>query len=501
VHDKHRFRILFPSTSLWLSVLGLLCVSLASCGFPHSQPRRAETYVGPGGPQPNRPFSEKALPAIYATLPVVADAEYVNDDELCLSCHKVYAESMQQNIHRGIHQEGQACEACHGPASRHLEARGKEPGLILNPKKLEPAEAAELCLRCHEQDACAPGAQWRTSTHAHNNLTCITCHTAHYNVPPGTPPTTEPGEEARDGNGAPISLVSFEAPQDIETLRAMSNNLGAQAPDTCYRCHGDLAEAASIAGPHQICGPNGFNCTTCHDAHGSLLEYSRKDLCLECHERGSPTMAWHSSIHELNGVSCTDCHNPHPNPNVPQVVNVSHTNIFRPKRLPMSVQDPQTCYKCHPQIYALNSLPSHHPILEGKMVCGDCHDAHGQREGNLNAERLNLLCWKCHADKQGPFAYEHPPVTENCGICHNPHGTVTNNLLKQPPTFLCLRCHTGHRRSSHGYGAGDGYGDRVDIDAVPDLRQAYYTDCTNCHTQIHGSDLPNSEAHPNGLMR
>ena len=82
----------------------------------------------------------------------------------------------------------------------------------------------------------------------------------------------------------------------------------------------------------------------------------------------------------------------------------------------MSVQEPEACYKCHPKIYGLNALPSHHPIKEGKMVCSDCHDPHGQygNENNLKEATINLLCYKCHAEKQGPFAFEHPPVRENC---------------------------------------------------------------------------------------
>ena len=78
------------------------------------------------------------------------------------------------------------------------------------------------------------------------------------------------------------------------------------------------------------------------------------------------------------------------------------------------------------------------------MVCSDCHDPHGQETGNLKEATVNLVCYRCHAEKQGPFAFEHPPVRENCCICHKPHGAVANNLLKQPPTFLCLRCHAGH---------------------------------------------------------
>lgn len=489
MHDQERFTVRAWFSPAGYVLLGVLCLGIASCSFPNRKARRMETELKPGWPKGNNAFREASLRPVSAEIPVVEGAEYINDDELCLSCHQVYTETFQENVHRGIHHEGQACEACHGPASRHLETRGQEPGLILSLKKLPPIQASEVCMKCHEQDACAPGAQWRTSVHAHQGVSCLDCHTAHYNVPAGTPATTEPGFATLPGPRPNVAMASYQESAEPSSLRGTSNNLGAVSPNTCYKCHSDLQEHQEIAGPHQICGPNGFNCTTCHDPHGKILEHSRQDLCMQCHTADSPTMAWHSSTHHLMGVACTDCHDPHPSAAVQRFptnagVSLTHTNITRPKRMPMSVQEPEACYKCHPKIFALNALPSHHPIKEGKMVCSDCHDAHGQLEGNLKADSPNLLCWKCHADKQGPFAYEHPPVTEDCGICHEPHGTVTNNLLKQPPTFLCLRCHVGHRDGTHGGGA------RVNIDTIPQLRPGFYTDCMQCHSQIHGSDLP-----------
>jgi DmsE family decaheme c-type cytochrome len=324
-------------------------------------------------------------------------------------------------------------------------------------------------------------------------------------MPPGTPATTEPSIASR-GDGQQITFASYRfaaktgdtAKAQLPSLCGTSNHLGAVAPGVCYRCHCDKQELQQIAGPHQICGPNGMNCTTCHDPHGNLKEYSRKELCLDCHRRSSPTMAWHSSIHERYGVACTDCHNPHPNSHVYQFVNINHEQVERPKRLPMSVQQPEACYKCHPRIFALNQLPAHHPVKEGKMVCSDCHDPHGQLERNLKAETVNLLCYKCHAEKQGPFAYPHPPVDENCAICHEPHGTVASNLLRQPPVFLCLRCHTGHFKTNR-HPAGLSV---ANINTNTSIRQALYTNCVQCHAQIHGTDVPApSEPNPSIMVR
>ena len=58
--------------------------------------------------------------------------------------------------------------------------------------------------------------------------------------------------------------------------------------------------------------------------------------------------------------------------------------------------------------------------------------------------RETLLCFKCHADKQGPFVYEHVPVkTEGCTSCHTPHGSTNPRLLRvSQVNLLCLQCHT-----------------------------------------------------------
>lgn len=464
----------------WLLLLPLLV--LAGCnGGRQASARRDDTEVAPYVPKPKQAFQEVQLASLQVARPQILEAEYVEDDELCLTCHEAYTKSHKHNVHRG-----QSCEKCHGPASRHLASRGKEPGSILSFKTLSAPERAELCLQCHEQNACTAGGQWRISKHAHHGVSCTDCHTQHYNVPPGTPATQLAANDVPNGHQLVSYIQEEEAPIDQATLREQSQHLGAITPHICYRCHASMQRQEEVAHPHQIGGHLGFDCTTCHDPHGKVRESSRTDLCLQCHDRNSPSMAWHSSSHFRAGVACTDCHNPHPDQNLQRIVNISHTNVARPPRLPMSVDDPNVCYKCHADIYAKNAMPSHHPIKEGKLICGDCHDPHGQTQNNLTEPTVNMVCYKCHAEKQGPFVYEHPPVTENCDYCHEPHGTVANNLLRQPATFLCLRCHTGHRTMpGHPGGAP-----LADVGTTPGLQRAFYTDCTQCHAQVHGSDLP-----------
>ena len=493
-------------------LIGLVVLNAVSCRAPRpmaayrGRAAKQPESTTPYGVQPAAHWQERQLPEVRASVPHVANAEMVNDDQLCATCHESYVKHHETNIHHA-----QSCEACHGPGSEHLRTRGKEPGLIRSFKRMTPAERSETCLQCHEENACDPGSRWRVSTHANGGVSCTDCHTGHYNVLPGTKATDLTKAEPAGGElqlarlpgvreeTLPGPNVDTAAETQVATdasIRAKAKALGAITPHICYRCHANMAPQQHIAHPHQICGAIGFDCTTCHDPHGKLRPETRTDLCLKCHDMSAPTMAWHSSTHARFGVACADCHNPHPNSHVQPVVGIQHTHIDRNKRSPMSVDEPQACYKCHTDMYAKNAMPSHHPIKEGKMVCSDCHDPHGQTEGNLKEPTVNMVCYRCHADKQGPFAYEHPPVTENCAICHDPHGTVANNLLRQPTTFLCLRCHTGHRK-------GPNFHDATllqDVGMDPAQQAAFYTDCTQCHSQIHGSDLPTPHL-PKAFMR
>jgi len=190
-----------------------------------------------------------------------------------------------------------------------------------------------------------------------------------------------------------------------------------------------------------------------------LTSDQSSEICLKCH-RQEPLAQWRGSLHALSNVGCNDCHKSHK---------------ITAKRM-VYKGDPDLCYDCHQQQKAQAEFPSHHPIREGKMMCKDCHNTHGADPNSLKVQTVNDLCYGCHTDKQGPFIYEHPPVEEECSLCHNAHGAIANNLLKQGEPFLCLRCHQGHRG--------------VAMPGVHPSMSSLATSCTQCHSQVHGSDLP-----------
>lgn len=193
-------------------------------------------------------------------------------------------------------------------------------------------------------------------------------------------------------------------------------------------------------------------------------------ICLKCHTANATFNLhdWNSGVHALNDVSCSDCHPIHAGPDL--IVRLRETY--------------QMCYRCHEGVKAEFSLPSHHPVPERKVICTDCHDPHGTTADKLlRQDTVKATCTYCHAEKEGPFVFEHADVTEDCLNCHNQHGSVNNFLLVARVPFLCLQCHDGHRTVDDPALAGT-------PEALRGWNAALYTRCTDCHSQIHGTDIP-----------
>ena len=135
--------------------------------------------------------------------------------------------------------------------------------------------------------------------------------------------------------------------------------------------------------------------------------------------------------------------------------------------------------------------PFAHPLHEGKLACSDCHNPHGSSaEFDLVRENGNDTCYECHAEKRGPYLWEHAPSSEDCGLCHAPHGSNHPAMLTRRAPLLCQSCHSQAGHPSVAYET-DGLATNTPSSFL--LGQS----CMNCHSQVHGSN------HPSGskLMR
>ena len=105
----------------------------------------------------------------------------------------------------------------------------------------------------------------------------------------------------------------------------------------------------------------------------------------------------------------------------------------------------------------------------------------------IKADSVNQLCYKCHAEKRGPFMFEHPPVDENCAACHAVHGSVHQCLLVEKVPNLCQSCHVSPR-------TGHEYSRETLFKGIAPAAQSFGRACLNCHVNIHGSNAPANPA-------
>lgn len=87
-------------------------------------------------------------------------------------------------------------------------------------------------------------------------------------------------------------------------------------------------------------------------------------------------------------------------------------------------------------------------------------------------------------------------------LCHSPHGTVADNLLTQTEPVLCLNCHAMHFHAAIEGWDGDFTNpqapERAGTTTADGWKVGMLTKCTQCHTEIHGSDLPSQTISTSG---
>ena len=296
--------------------------------------------------------------------------------------------------------------------------------------------------------------------------------------------------------GAAAAAAAAEAPPPTPGHEALYSEKGA---DSCLKCHDADKEVPVLplfATPHASRTDDGSpfaaddkQCESCHGASGEHGKRLRRNevrqrtfafdpkvdpvakidaSCLGCHA-DSHRDDWEGGVHQRAEVSCVACHDVHA------------------RRDPM--MDPltqnETCAGCHRQQLADIRKVSTHPLRDGQMACNDCHAAHDARDavGLLKRDTINQLCFDCHADKRGPYLWEHQPVTEDCSTCHTSHGSNHRALLTRSAPLLCQSCHAQSGHPSIAYNSA----------GLPGGTPSGFLlarSCMNCHSQVHGSNHP-----------
>jgi DmsE family decaheme c-type cytochrome len=286
------------------------------------------------------------------------------------------------------------------------------------------------------------------------------------------------------------------APAKTEQSSAEPVSYSRSGADTCIKCH-DTPHVLSLfktkhgsrANPDAPFAPGQLQCEACHGpggTHGARIRTGeprppipnfgfnsvtpvaiQNQACLGCHAEAQH--AWRDGTHDRNDVACSDCHQ----------VHALHDAVRSTR------EQAQVCFDCHEQKRADHMKAFRHPVDSNLMDCSSCHSPHGSAVAfDLRRNSLNETCYSCHAEKRGPYLWEHAPVTEDCSNCHEPHGSSQPALLRVRAPLLCQQCHSQAGHPTLAYGPNN----------LPDGTQpsAYLAagSCLNCHSQVHGSNHP-----------
>jgi DmsE family decaheme c-type cytochrome len=287
--------------------------------------------------------------------------------------------------------------------------------------------------------------------------------------PKGVEPAAKPakGPAAKGARtGAPVeahfvgdkACLTCHSSQTAEFKKTLMGRISLTQPGkfACENCHGPGSAHVKAGGGRGVGGIMSF------EADDPRTSEEKNSVCLACHERGQRTM-WQGSVHEERGLACVNCHT--------VMKTVSRKNQLK------TAFEADTCFQCHKDRRAQMFRSSHMPLREGKITCSDCHNPHGSiTEALLKKDSINDVCYTCHAEKRGPFLFEHEPVRENCDNCHDPHGTIQQYSLKMARPRLCNECHN-----------------LMDSTAGPKGSHALGQACENCHVAIHGSNASNGQ--------
>jgi hypothetical protein len=189
------------------------------------------------------------------------------------------------------------------------------------------------------------------------------------------------------------------------------------------------------------------------------------EVCLGCHGAPDQTITlpsgevlyltvdqetYKNSVHGRNGYACVQCHTdisgyPHP---------ALQANTLRE----MTVSMYTTCARCHQGMYEKTQDSVHAKALEGgnlnAAVCSDCHGAHDVLPFDEKSRvAIPQTCERCHSEIYNAYAESvhgsalvgegnaDVPTCIDCHGVHNISGPVDADFhLKSPQ--ICAECHT-----------------------------------------------------------
>ncbi len=259
------------------------------------------------------------------------DNEKLPTSRACDGCHFTGFMSQEKRVDTGV-----ACEACHGPASKHVQNPVSKVYLA---SLADPVRQNEVCLQCHMRN--------RDKRMQDQNISEIYGDARDY------PFGYEPGKA--------LSEYKMVAPFTLgqETKEFYANGVGKK-----NRMQGNEFV-------HSMKGRHGVTCINCHNPH-TLEPTAEKNrgnkLCMSCHTFGSIIGPHQESLEkhshhkkDSKGSLCVECHMPRVGKHTGKSPITVRTHIFgfiTPNETQKFNMPDETnaCYACHKKDRKMKTL-------------------------------------------------------------------------------------------------------------------------------------------------
>ncbi|MGB0578084.1 MAG: multiheme c-type cytochrome [Limisphaerales bacterium] len=273
-------------------------------------------------------------------------------NQVCIDCHTTRGQQRirgQHDMDSRVTEFGIACEACHGPAEKHVQLNrdfkrryvlhrsGERDDSIVNPRHLSPRKSSEVCGQCHVVGGYLPRSDGKSF---------------------------EPGQDL----GEFREVLQFSKPKMIEDIRKRFGEdylHGLMWNDGEVRVSGREFNGLIDSPCHQHGDEKRMiSCQSCHSMHPqdtrpkSLDEWADDQLhpgmrsnaaCTQCHSeyRDEPVLVAHTHHAADSAASlCYNCHMPYTSYGLLKAIR-SHTISSPNVAKSVETGRPNACNQCH----------------------------------------------------------------------------------------------------------------------------------------------------------
>ncbi|NOH83664.1 tetratricopeptide repeat protein [Vibrio sp. 03-59-1] len=259
---------------------------------------------------------------------------------MCADCHSTNLEKNYDSVSNTYNttwsEINVGCEACHGPASEHLEQAQLAKDQLTRNKSAKANGGKDVLVSAHygfDRDLSKSVKEWiyqegnstlqpKDIIHTNQVQTCAQCHSRR----------TQLNETGDHVNGSffdkyRLSLITPEL----------------------YHNDGQIYDEDYVYGSflQSVMAEKGVTCTNCHDPHTAELKIAEEAVCSQCHIASEYTPEKHT-FHEANteASQCTTCHMPETTYMEVDPRRDHSWHIPRPD-ISQHIQTPNVCTSCH----------------------------------------------------------------------------------------------------------------------------------------------------------